>query len=1162
MDIIQPKYRELITNLRKIKTLKLTYSILIALFNALAFTMTIAIILTLLELLLQGDKAFRASLFFLLLLSFASSFTFFALPFIRTIFLPKYNISLDGLAFEIGSFYPEIKDRLSNSIQLMQESEHLRGISTGFIHKAFESAYEDSIGKDFSVVLDKRNLKLSAIRFLISLIVFVFLLIASSGFSFAFYRIVNFNKSFIPPAPFSLKIHPKYATAKRGENVQIEVKAYGTPPQNIYLKIKELQQQDYETIPLSLDSGNIYKFELLFVKNSVKFFAEADWITEKVLSDIGEIIVIEPPLVESISGRVILPSYTNKPAIAFTEQNADINALIGSQIQLNINTNKKIRNARIVLAKEYLADSIEGKQSDTIEYRMNVDGQKASGNFPAQFTGTYYIEVQDYDGLNNENPLKYKIVISKDNYPEIKLLEPQTDVTISENAILPMMIFISDDYGLSSLKLYYRLSASEYAAPWEKFSTISIPFPNNNQTEIQVPFIWDLNKLNISPSDEYEFFVEVADNDRVSGPKASRSQSLRLKLPSLDEVLKETSASQQSISKELDKTLKQANEIKQEMEEIQRELQRKPNTSQLEWSEKKKVENLMNKQKELTNKLSDIHNNLEELTRKMTENNLLSPETLQKYMELQKLLQEVNTPELRQLQKQLEQALQKLSPEDIKNALQNFKFDEQQFRKNLERTIKLLKRLQAEQKTDALLKRAEELHRKQEELQQQTQNSNSKDQNLQKELAERQRQLQNEISNLNEELQDLKKLMEEIGKDMPTNELNEAQSELSPQETNQDMQDAKNSLQSGNFNKASQSQQKAKNRLSKFAQQMKKVKDEMNSRTIKEAIKKLQKSLNDVLTLSKEQGQIKKQTQQSDANSTKMPELARQQSNLTDALMNVANSLFELSQKTFSVTPEMARSLGEALESMQQATEDLANRKINNAMNSEGQAIQSLNNAAMQIQSMLASMQGQGSCDNPGGMGQNGKGGTSSFMQGLQQIASAQQTINQMTQQLSANQGNLSLEQQAQLARIVAEQGKAQKALEDLNNERKNLPQQDKRILGSMEKILQEMQEVISELKNGQITPETLKKQDRILSRLLNATKSIYERDFEERRESTPGKEISKTSPVEINPQVLNKKTFEQILDELKQNYTKDYEELIRKYFLILQNSNLFPTTY
>ncbi len=258
----------------------------------------------------------------------------------------------------------------------------------------------------------------------------------------------------------------------------------------------------------------------------------------------------------------------------------------------------------------------------------------------------------------------------------------------------------------------------------------------------------------------------------------------------------------------------------------------------------------------------------------------------------------------------------------------------------------------------------------------------------------------------------------------------------------------------------------------------------------------------------------------------------------------------------------MARSLGEALENMQQATDDLANRRINNAMNSQGQAIQSLNNAAMQIQSMLASMQGQGACDNPGGMGQNGKGGAFNFMQRLQQIASAQQTINQMAQQLANNQGNLSPEQQTQLARIVAEQGRAQKALEDLNNEQKKLPQQDKRILGSLEKILQEMQEVISDMKSGQITPETLKRQERILSRLLDATKSIYERDFEERRESAPGKELSKTSPPEINPQILNKKTFEQIINELKQTYTKDYEELIRKYFLIIQNSNLFPIQY
>ncbi|MCX7908001.1 MAG: DUF4175 family protein [Ignavibacteria bacterium] len=1151
------QYKTVIHKLKKTKLFKIISDFSIALFNALFITIIAATLLVSIEMIVNGDKSFRLVLFSSLFLTFFSFFFFFSLPTLFLLTSKKRKLTLDKLAFNIGYYYPDIKDRLSNSIQLYNYYSKTDGISRTFIQKSIESITEKVKDYDFSVVINKIKLRNSFIRFILSLFLFSFLsFIFSNSFGYAFYRIINFNKSFIPPPPFSLIIYPKYETVKKGENVRIIVKAQGTSPQTITLKIKEFQQEDYESIPLNIDSANTFIYQFPSIKNSIKFFAEAEWMTEKVSSDIGEIVVIDNPIVKTIQGNVVFPSYTKKPPIYFTEQNADLNVLAGSQINLSILANKKIKKAKIYLLKEKKSNN-DLFAYDTTKIEINSKDNKAFGSFTANFNGFYFIQIQDYDNLEILNPIQYRLNIFSDGFPEIKLLEPETDVKLTEVAMLPMMIFISDDYGFSSLTLKYRLSYSNYTQPWKEYKSLSIPVPHD-KTEANIAYIWDLNTLQISPSEEYEFYLEVYDNDRVSGPKSAKTPIFRAKLPSLDEVLKETAKSQESIVKELDKVLKEANDIKKEMENINRELSKNLTKNQLDWSEKKKAENLLNKQKELSNKLSEIQKNLEDLTKKMTENNLLSPETLQKYLELQKLLQEVNSPELRRLQQQLEQALQKLSPEDIKKALENYKFDEEQFRKNLERTINILKRLQAEQKADALQKLAEELLRKQEDLQKQLENANPNDKNLRDKLESQQEQIRKDLNTIDNELKKLSDLMKEIGKDMPLDELNRAANELSPNETNQDMQDAENSIQSGNFNKARQSQEKAKSRLKKFAEQMKKVRDEINKRVTKEAIEKLEKAVNDMMTLSKEQTELKKETQSTDYNSARIPEQARTQANLAESLLELANSLFELSQKSFSVTPEMAREIGSALNSMQNAVESLADRNLSRAKEYQDQAIQAMNRASIQMQNMLSQLQNQGSCENPGGMGENGKGSSFNFMQRLQQIASSQQTINQMAQQLAnQNQGQLTQEQQAQLARIIADQGRAQKALEELANEQKRFGQQDPRILGSLNKIVQEMQEVISDLQSGKITPETLKRQERILSRLLDATKSVYERDYEERRESTPGKELAKESPNQLDPRIINKKSFEQYLNELKLKYTKDYEEIIRKYFNLIQNSEL-----
>lgn len=1143
-----------IDRLKRTKTLKLSVDLATALFNSLTFLVVLLFLLTTIELFLNLDKTSRTVLFFATIFSFISFFYVFSFPTLNTIFSKKNKLTLDRLALEVGSHYPSVKDRLSNSLQLYWMLNNSNGVSHSFIWRSIFNAMFEVEDKDFTVVINKKKFKRSFLRFLTSLLLFALLcFIFSSSFGFAFYRVVNFNKSFVPPPPFSLTIYPKFETVKKGENVRIVVKAQGKSPQTITLKIKELQQQEFESIPLNIDSGNVFVYQYPSLKNTIKFFAEADWATEKVTSDIGEIVVIDNPIVKSIQGTVNFPSYTNKPPLYFTEQNADLNVLNGSQVHLSILSNKKAKEARIVLLKEKKDGEIV--RYDTTSLPIHINDTKAVGSFTANFNGYYFIQLRDYDDLEIINPIQYRVNVFNDAFPEVKLLEPESDVKISEIGLLPMMISISDDFGFSSLKLKYRLSFSNYTSPWKDFKEINIPFPVE-KTETNVAYIWDLNQLQISPSEEYEFFVEVFDNDRISGPKSSKTNILRVKLPSLEEVLSETSKAQENITKELDKALKEATEVRKEMEKIERELNRNKPQNQMEWSEKKRAENLLNKQKELSNKLSEIQKNLENLTKKMTENNLLSPETLQKYLELQKLLQEVNSPELRRLQQQLEQALQKLSPEDIKRALENYKFDEEQFRKNLERTIKILKRLQAEQKADALQKLAEELLRKQEDLQKQLENTNPNDKNLRDKLAFEQEQIRKNLNAIEKELQKLAEIMKDIGNDMPLNELEKAEQELSPEETNKDMQDASNSIQSGNFNRAKQSQEKAKSRLQKFANQMKKLRDEINKKVTKEAIEKLEKALYDMMTLSKEQSNLKKQTQSTDYNSAKIPEQAQTQANLTESLLELANSLFELSQKSFSVTPEMARDIGEALQSMQKSVESLADRNLSQAKNFQDQAIQAMNRASIQMQNMLSQLQNSGSCDNPGGMGENGKGSSFNFMQRLQQIASSQQTINQMAQQLAnQNQGQLTQEQQAQLARIVADQGRAQKALEELANEQKRFGQQDPRLMGNLNKIIKEMEEVISDLKSGKIDNETVKRQERILSRLLDATKSVYERDYEERRESTPGKELAKEPPPSLDPNSINKKTIEQFLNELKLKYTKDYEEIIRRYFKIIQNA-------
>jgi hypothetical protein len=173
--------------------------------------------------------------------------------------------------------------------------------------------------------------------------------------------------------------------------------------------------------------------------------------------------------------------------------------------------------------------------------------------------------------------------------------------------------------------------------------------------------------------------------------------------------------------------------------------------------------------------------------------------------------------------------------------------------------------------------------------------------------------------------------------------------------------------------------------------------------------------------------------------------------------------------------------------------------------------------------------------------------------------AAQQQALNQQMQQMMGQQqgqGGQRLGQQEgeQTGRMAAQQEAIRKSLEDLNKQQQT---GGKKALGDLDKMAKEMQEIVQDMKSGNISDETLRRQERILSRLLDATRSTREQDFEKQREAKSGQNANRTSPVAIDltTQEGKNRALQELLRSLKQGYTKDYETLIRKYFEALQRT-------
>lgn len=194
-----------------------------------------------------------------------------------------------------------------------------------------------------------------------------------------------------------------------------------------------------------------------------------------------------------------------------------------------------------------------------------------------------------------------------------------------------------------------------------------------------------------------------------------------------------------------------------------------------------------------------------------------------------------------------------------------------------------------------------------------------------------------------------------------------------------------------------------------------------------------------------------------------------------------------------------------------------------------------LNGALSELQQAMQDMQG----NSPGGSMLD------QFLQQLQQMSQQQQGINQGTQQLGM-QGQLTPSQSGQLQRLAAEQEALRRSLEQMQAQKES-----GELLGSLDKIAEDMREAAREMAGRQVDPRTIERQERILNRLLDAQKSVRKQEYSKKRESHSGKEYTALDPGKLPEMKDTEKEAlkRDLLRAMRANYTRDYKELIQKYF-------------
>ncbi len=1100
--------------------------------------MLVLALLSLLHLMFEISQPVRWGIWTGWVGGFLLIFAFQLFPLLQEIWRPSRE-KLEQTARLVGIRQPGIGDALIDFIQLY------RGESSNGSPAIREKALQQLAGKlnHFSCREEStwQNFWRKHRVYVASLAVYGVLAVVFSGsLGTAFQKTVFPWNDYTEPIPLQIQNLSGNMEVLRNDPVTLQASIQGVVPDRMYLvivdstRIRESSgKKGQEKIPISLSRFPRVEYQIPHVNKGFTYYflAELDQWRRKnrpMVSAPGKVVVRQRPLIRNLQIKVVPPRYTHLEPQLLPPNDGEITALRGSQVHVRIEADKNIDHGFILF-------------SDSSRITLKALGNTATTVFQIKQPLAYTIHIFDREGIENDEPVQYHIFPIADEFPYAEIKQPEGDVDLENELKLPLFVEYRDDFGFRKAVLKGVLIRGGSTGDSSQFE-MKLPFKLFQKGKAFTQIMWDLTPFYMVPDDYIEFFVEVWDNDPITGPKKFRTSKHTIRLPSLLEILDQAEEKQKEQLEQVKDVAGNTEELRKKLEEISREMKK---NNEMNWERKQEIKEQIEKQKKAMEKLAEIQKELEEISRQLDRNRMLSPETLEKYFELQKMFEELASPQLKEAMEKLQQALEHADPREIQKAMKRLQFSVEQFEKNVERTYELMKQVMLEQKMDELVNLADKMNQEQGEINQKLAEKDLSQEEM-NQLAKKEENLQKEADYLEKEMEALSQEYRDMLKQF-SEELQKVQQFMQENQMQASMQQMSQQLSQGNQQQAQNQGQNLKAQLDMLQNMLQSLQQSMQQQQKQELMEAMQRVMEDMLTVSFRQEKLAREGRKLHAASARINRLAQEQNRLEEATRQIVRQLVEISNKTFFIPPEMSQQMAQILSDMERAIHHLENRNPRGASGAQQKAMGRLNQAMLSMQNAMNQLAQSSSAT-----------GFQQFMQQLQQMANQQGQLNQQSMQMfqMGQQGRLQLSPD-DLARLAAQQEMIRQSLDQLNQQMGNR----RDVLGRLGDLGKEMEEVVKDLRANRLDKKVLERQERILSRLLDAQRSIREKEYSKKRKAEWEKQVLAKSPPELQESLLRQqdRLRKELLNSLQEGYRAEYREFIKLYFENLSRTPFTP---
>ena len=1012
--------------------------------------------ISLLEYFSYFDPKIKLSIaIFTVLLTLFVFIYFIVKPFIKLLGLGRI-LSFYDVSAHLSKKYPEIKDRLINIIELSSEAH------SNYSDELTKASIDQKINElkvfSFSDAIRLKDLKILFISFLgVFLLFSVWFISFPELFKESSVRLIRYQQKFEKPAPFTFILENTNLEVIMGESIDLQLLCQGKEiPEMVYVNIggnNFLMTKENYAFQYTIENVNS-SFDIYFTD-------------KKYVSEGYKISVINKPFVSEFTVDIQSPGYTG----------------LQTQTLHNIGDLKIASGSTILWKfKTVDTDSLEIILSDS----SKISGIRNGDAFEAKKTflnnAEYRISIKN-SRLKDENSLIYKVQVIPDLFPEIKVVQVSDSIDFRRFHFKGNII---DDYGFHQLAFVLNADGKD--------SLISIPVtPYFLNQEFYYSFDFESVK---SMAKSFKYYFAVYDNDYINHFKRTISETFTFSFPDYQEILAKENSDMNSIDQLLKKSSKLTEEIQQEFENFK---MKQINSNMSDYEKFQTVNDIVNKKNELKNVLEQIAQQNKDANNFLNSFSEDKAEILQKQQQIDELLNEVFSDELKKLFEEFNELAKQFDSKKFDQLSKEMNTGLDDLSKQLDKNMQLLKKLKVEQKVERVLDELKKLAVSEKQIQEEI-----KEKDNLSESGESEKKNFDHLDEIEKDYKDALDFNKTLEKPMNLFDLDNEFKDIK-----ENYQEILKEVEKKNRKKASEGIGENAKSLEELAFSIDQMLKSNKKKENKVNIEDIKQILDNLILVSFDQENLLKTLAKIDYNNPLINELKVKQKNMQRQVEFVRDSLYALSKRT----PEISSIINKELLSLESnvgySFDNLESGNIGGSRMYQQYGITAANNLALFLSEALdnikkqeeAAGSGEGDCEKPGGKGSKPSMGALKESQN-----SIKEQLQKMIDQMkSGDMGKMG----KSIGQTIAQQEIMQQLIRDMLNG----TSVGKEAKGQLQAIDQLLEQSRKDLINRNISNELINRQNLILSKLLEAEKSEIERDFEDERESKTANDIKKTNP-------------------------------------------------